>query len=524
MLLQNYIPILLICTHSSILVHSPVGSRLTVTEFEPRVEILRRLDVFSQHSRMLTIYDTDARFTRRQILSVGSLALGGLSLPALLAAESAGRARAISPGPVNGKLLTGKSVIFLFQQGGPSQFETFDPKMDAPSGIRTITGTTQTSVPGVVFGDTMPQLAQVAHQLTVVRSYQTGNATHNIRPIVGPESLNANIGSLYSRVAGTTHPVTAMPTNALLFPQSVSSDVPRGEGRGDLTATGTLGAAFAPFVPGGAGQLLQNLRLNLPPDRFQERQELRHQLDKIGHRFAAEPQFEKLDRDQQQACDVLLSGSVAHALDLSREDASRVAKYDTSRYAAADNWRSANRGQRGYYTGHARSLGKSLLLARRLCEAGCGFVTVHCGYEGVWDMHADANNLNINDGMQAVGRAFDHAVAAFVNDLEESGLSERILLIATGEMGRTPQINRNGGRDHWAKLTPLLLYGGGITRGKVIGQSTRDGGEPVADSVTTANLISTILHTVFNVGELRLKPGLGPISRLTEPAPIPGLF
>src|SRR4029078_5236116 len=104
-----------------------------------------------------------------------------------------------------------------------------------------------------------------------------------------------------------------------------------------------------------------------------------------------------------------------------------------SRYVAADNWSSANRGQRGYYTGHAKSLGKSLLLARRLCEAGCGFVTVHCGYEGVWDMHADGNNLNMKNGMQAVGTPFDHAVAAFVDDLEERGLADKILLIAAGE-------------------------------------------------------------------------------------------
>ena len=91
-------------------------------------------------------------------------------------------------------------------------------------------------------------------------------------------------------------------------------------------------------------------------------------------------------------------------------------------------------------------------------------------------------------------------------------------------MGRTPHINRNGGRDHWAKLAPLLLYGGGPTKGKVIGQSTRDGGEPVADGLSNANLISTILHTVFDVGQLRLQPGLGAISRLAEPVPIPGLF
>ncbi len=467
---------------------------------------------------MLTILDARSRSTRRELLSVGSLALGGLSLAEMFAAQRAfgSTRRAL-------ELLTGKSVIFLFQQGGPSQFETFDPKPEAPSGIRTVTGCVQTSLPGVPFGETMPQLATLADRLTVVRSFQTGNAGHNIRPIVGPESLNANLGSLYSRVAGTTHPVTAMPTNAVLFPQSVCNDVTKGEGRGDLLATGAFGGSYAPFVPGGSTQLLKDLRLNLPADRLQDRRELRSQLDQLGRRFSSEAQFDTLDQNQQQACDVLLSGSVADALDLTREAPELVTQYDTSRYVAKDNWRSAKRGERGYYTGHAKSLGKSMLLARRLCEAGCGFVTVHCGYEGVWDMHADGNNLNMQDGMQAVGRAFDHAVAAFIRDVEARGLSDRILLIATGEMGRTPRINKNGGRDHWAKLAPLLLYGGGLSPGHVVGQSTRDGGEPVSDPLTTENLISTILHAVFDVAQLRLETGLGTISQLAVPAPIAGL-
>ncbi|MCA9271253.1 MAG: DUF1501 domain-containing protein, partial [Planctomycetales bacterium] len=379
---------------------------------------------------------------------------------------------AVSPS----KLVTGKSVIFLFQQGGPSQFETFDPKMDAPLGIRTLTGAAQTSVPGVVFGDTLQQLSRVAHKLTVVRSFQTGNAGHNIKPIVGPESLNANIGALYSRMAGATHPVTSMPTNAVLFPQAVCDDVTKGSGRGDLAATGSVGAAYAPFIPGGSGELLRNLRLNLSSSRFQDRQSLRSKLDLLGRRFETEVNFESFDKNQQQACEVLLSGSVADALDLGNEDRATVERYDTARFVARDNWEKANRGKRGYYTGHAKSLGKSLLLARRLCEAGCGFVTVHSDYEGVWDMHADGNNLNMVDGMKAVGRSFDHAVAAFIEDVEQRGLSDRILLIACGEMGRTPRVNRNGGRDHWAKLAPLMMYGGGMAEGKVVGQSSRDGG------------------------------------------------
>lgn len=475
---------------------------------------------------MLDIFDSSSRCSRRRILSAGTLALGGLSLSSLCAARAAGRPAQKSSAPSNPKpsLLTGKSVIFLFQQGGPSQFETFDPKPTAPSEIRTVTGVAQTSLPGVFFGDTFAQLAPIAHKLAVVRSFQTGNATHNIRPIVGPETLGANLGVLYSRVAGATHPETAMPTSAVLLPQSVSNDVTKGQGRGDLTATGAVGAAYAPFLPGGTGQLLKNLRLDLPADRFEDRQELRSQLDQMARRFDVDSPFESFDRNQRQACEVLLSGSVADALDLSRESPELVARYDTSRYAARDDWRKANRGQRGYYSGHAKSLGKALLLARRLCEAGCGFVTVHCDYEGVWDMHADGNNLNMIDGMKAVGRSFDHAVAAFVEDVEARGLSDRILLIATGEMGRTPRLNRNGGRDHWAKLAPLMLYGGGVSAGKVIGQSTRDGGEPATDPQTSESLISTVLHATLDTAQLRLQPGLGAIGKLAEPSPIAGLF
>src|SRR3954453_13778197 len=127
--------------------------------------------------------------SRRGFLTLGTLGLGGLSLSSLMAGE--GR----RPSHV-----TGKSVIFLFQQGGPSQFETFDPKPDAPEGVRTITGTVPTTLPGVRFGDTMGRLARLAHKLTVVRSFQTNNAEHNIQPIVGPDTLQANVGSLFSRV------------------------------------------------------------------------------------------------------------------------------------------------------------------------------------------------------------------------------------------------------------------------------------------------------------------------------------
>jgi hypothetical protein len=464
---------------------------------------------------MLTITEAQRGMNRRAFLTIGSFGLGGLALPSLLT----GRALAGE----SSNLTTGKSVIFLFQQGGPSQFETFDPKMDAPEGTRTVTGDVQTSIPGIQFGDTMSKLAKIAHKLTIVRSFQTNNGGHNLQPIVGPDSLNANIGSLYSRVVGATRPESGMPSNTVVFPEAACAGVLKGKSRGDIAATGMLSSVHAPFIPGAGGQLQQNMRLALPKDRLADRQELLGELNRLNRQIETAGEQKMIDHLQKQAYQVLLSGGVADALDLSREDPKTVALYDTKSYTRPDNWSKVARGKAGMYTGNAKAIGKQLLLARRLCEAGCGYVTIHAGYDGVWDMHADGNNLNMKDGMEAVGTSFDHAVAAFVEDLEARGLRDKILLVCCGEMGRTPKLNKNGGRDHWGKLAPLLLYGGGVVP-QVIGRSTRDGGQPATEPLTPKHLISTILHTLFDVGRLRVAPSLAQVAKLAEHPPIPGVF
>lgn len=461
---------------------------------------------------MLTL-GTDRGMHRRDFLTLGSLALSGLSLPSLLAA------RAHAAG--SSKLLTGRSVIFLFLQGGPSQYETFDPKPELPDSMRTVTDLTSTSVPGLQFGSRLPRLAKLAHRFNVVRSFQTNNGGHNIQPIVSPASLNANIGCLYSRVAGATRPESGMPTNSVVFADAVDSTVLKGKARGDISATGALGAVHAPFIPGAGGQLQRNLRLNLPADRLAERTELLAQVDALAQQIEAADEFQAIDQLQKQAYRVLLSGGVADALDLSKEDSGTRERYDTSEFTRPDGWKKVNRGQKGMYNGYAQALGKQLLLARRLCEAGCGYVTIHAGYDGVWDWHADGNNLNAVEGAEACIPAFDHALAAFIEDCDARGLADKILLVATGEMGRTPKLNTRGGRDHWAKLAPLVLYGGGIAGGQVIGRSTRDGGEPSSDPINPKHLISTILRSLFHAGQLRLEPEFAAVSRLAEHPAIP---
>lgn len=461
---------------------------------------------------MLSLRESGS-LNRRSFLQIGSLGLGGMALPGLLAAQAAAAAQ--------GRPVKDKSVIFLFLHGGPSQFETFDPKMDAPAEIRSTTGEISTQLPGITFGSMLERLATLNDRFSIVRSYRTGDAKHDIKPIVGRPTHGANMGSLYARVAGTNHPESGMPLNVALFPRAVDmSTGPAVEQFGKFDAAGSLGSAYTPFVPGGGGNLQKDMQLNLARTRVDDRRNLLAGLDRL-QRDVDSGALVGLDRFQQQAFQTILGG-VAKAFDLSKEDPQTVARYDTAPLVRPEQiskkWNNYKR-----YVDNAKSLGKLLLLARRLCEAGCGFVTVTTDF--VWDWHADSNNAGCEEGMRYTGQPFDYAVSAFLEDIRERGLEDQILLVAGGEMGRTPRINKNGGRDHWGGLSPLLLAGGGLHRGQVIGQSTRDGGEPLSEPVEMDHLVATIMHTLLDIGQVRLLTGLPQdlLRTLTTGTPIPGL-
>ncbi|MEX2121617.1 MAG: DUF1501 domain-containing protein [Pirellulales bacterium] len=463
---------------------------------------------------MLRVSDANRRRGRREFLRIGGLTLGGLSLPAWMAGR-AGAAQGLPP-------ITGKSVIFLFLQGGPSQIETFDPKLTAPADVRSATGEVSTTIPGITFGGSFPRLARLADRVAVIRSYVTGDGNHDIKPIVGRDTFGANLGSLYSRVAGANDPLSGMPTNAALFPQAVDpSTQPPLTAFGRFDATGGLGSGYAPFVPGAGGGMQQDLELKLPVERLGDRRALLAELDRVRWSLDAGGALQGLDSIRQQAFSTLLGG-VAGAFDLSKEDPRLVERYDTAPLVRPDQisreWNNYN-----HYVDNAKSLGKLLLLARRLCEAGCGFVTVTTSF--VWDMHADVNNAGVEEGMRYMGLPLDHAVSAFLEDVAARGLSEKILLVCSGEMGRTPRINNKGGRDHWGSLAPLLLAGGGLQMGQVIGQSTRDAGEPLSQPFGIKNLVATILHTLVDPGELRTMRGMPNevIEAATGAEPIAGL-
>ena len=464
---------------------------------------------------MLSFWDRDSRLGRRCFLQAGALAGTGFGLQSLLQA-----AAAATPG--SGSVLRDRAVIFLFLHGGPSQTETFDPKMTAPVGIQSATGELQTAVPGVTFGGTFPLLAARASRFTVVRSFVTGDGNHDIKPVLGRHSLDANIGSLYSRVAGTNRTGTGIPTNVALFPQAVVPEAqPFVKSFGDFTSAGKLGGGYRPFVPGGGGEAQENMQLQLDRGRLDDRRALLTQLDGLRQNADRGGLLAGMDRVRQQAFETLVGGA-AKAFDLSKEDPRLVARYDTASLLRPDDI-SRRWNNHKNYVDNVQSLGKLLLLARRLCEAGCGFVTVTTNF--VWDMHADANNAGVEEGMGYMGRPLDHALAAFLDDLHDRGLQDRILLVACGEMGRTPRINGSGGRDHWGGLAPLLVAGGGYPGGMVIGQSSRDAGEPASSPITIPSLVSTILHNVFDVGALRLASGVPReiTQQLAAAPPIPEL-
>ncbi|MBT7742507.1 MAG: DUF1501 domain-containing protein [Opitutae bacterium] len=441
---------------------------------------------------------SDSSFGRRDFLRVGSLGLGGLSLPDFLRAEEALKSV--------GGIAKDKAVIFLFMHGGPSQFETFDPKMDAPLGVRSATGEIKTKIPGITFGPTFEKLAKLNDKFSIVRSFTTQSAAHDSKPIVSKEySSGAQNGAHYAKVAGASHPQLGMPRNVWLHPQAVDAEASDPIMKlGKFDETGPLGSSFEPFQPSGNGDLRRDMQLTVNPDRLDDRHALLASLSNFRRQIESGSLTEGLDKLQSQAFETL-TGGISEAFDVSKEDAKTLERYDTAGLIDPRNiskrWNNQKR-----YANHVKNLGKLLLLARRLAERGAGFITVSTDF--VWDMHADNNNATMTEGMDYVGRPFDHAVSAFIEDVEARGLQEKILLVCCGEMGRSPKINGKGGRDHWAGSAPLLIYGGGLQMGQVVGSSTKDGGEPASDRVTIPNLYATIMETILDVGTLRSTPGI----------------
>lgn len=460
---------------------------------------------------MLTIFHGN----RRGFLQVGTAALGGVTLADLL------RVRAAEGRPV----LQDRAVVVLNLQGGPTQFETFDPNMQAPSEIRSTTGETSTSLPGVTFGGTLPRLAGLADKLAVIRSYRHGISSHGpaaMHVMAGGNPTGAMMGALYSRIAGLTDPASGMPRNTLVTAHTVGEKYKQQKlytNTGRLSQTGTLPDVYRPFDPSAGGQVIENMQLKIARERLDDRRLLLGGLDSLRRRLETGGLADTAGRFQQQAFDVLLKG-VSEAFDLSKESRRTLDRYDTGEMGPTDGARKRN----SYAAMFSPvALGRQMLFARRLVEAGCGFVTVG---NGGWDMHGGGKEFTIDDGLATLLPAVDKAASAFIEDLYERGLEKKILLVITGEFGRTPRINKNGGRDHWGNLCTLAFAGGGLKTGQVIGHSDRTGSRPAFDPISSSNVLATIMHSLFHIGELRVQANLPRDLEqiVVNSTPIPGLL
>ena len=455
---------------------------------------------------------------RRGFLKIGTAAFGGLTLANLLQAKATAAAS-------GGSFLRDRAVVVLNLQGGPTQFETFDPNMQAPREIRSITGEIPTTLPGITFGGTLPKLAGLADSLAVIRSYRHGISSHGpaaMHVMAGGNPTGAQMGSIYSRIAGLTDPSSGMPRNMLVTAHSVGDEFKKKKlytNVGRLSQTGTLPDVYRPFDPSAGGEIVDNMKLRIARNRLDDRRGLLTGLDSLRRQYSDTGLADASGRFQQQAFDVLLKG-VARAFDLGQEKPETLARYDTSMMETTDAVKKRN----SYGAMFSPvALGRQMLFARRLIESGCGFVTVG---NGGWDMHGGGKEFRVDDGLATLLPAVDKAASAFIEDIQQRGLSEKVLLVITGEFVRTPRINKNGGRDHWGNLCTLAFAGGGLKTGQVVGRSDRTGSRPASQPISSSQVLSTIMHSLFDIGQLRVQADLPKDLEqiVVNQQPIPELF
>ena len=468
--------------------------------------------------------------SRRDFLRVGSLGLGSLTLSGLLANQAfAVRSRA--------DYVRDKAVVLLYMSGGASHIETFNPNMDAPSPYNSMTGEVSSSLSGVTFGGTFPTLAKWAHKMAIVRSFSHPIGGHEQAHVhvlsggtdpKGQATEGRSIGSLCARIRGANHLKTGFPTYALLAHPEKDGQYRKELGRVVKGSwPGDLGPSYAPFIrqdelsrsekdkgfrqssDNGKGSIADDMQMNLSRERLENRKALLASIDGLRREADAAGALAAADEYEQRALDLIL-GSASETFDLTKEKPKVLEAYDTSAMKI------------GHKVFRKSTLGHQMLLARRMVESGAGFVTVH---SAGWDMHADGNNPGMVKGMNMLGWTVDKAVSAFLQDLEDRGLSDKVLLVLTGDFGRTPTINKRGGRDHWAKLGTLAFAGGGLPMGQVIGKADRRNGEPADNPISPNMMMGTILHTLFDFGELRIAQGIPTdvVKRVEDAHPIPEL-
>jgi hypothetical protein len=411
---------------------------------------------------MLTIYDgQQSRFcdgiSRRNFLKIGALGLGGLTLPQLLQAEAQ-----------SGIRRSHKAVIMIFLPGGPSHQDMFDLKMDAPSEIRGEFKPISTNVPGLQICEHLPLMAKMMDKMTVIRSIVGADGDHDAFQCLTGRSLRnpppggwPSLGAVVSKLQG--------PVNQTI-PPFVGLSPKMGEMRWARSGDpGFLGVSHAPFKPNGAGK--GDLVLNgVTLDRLSDRRALLEGFDRFRRDVDSSGMMEGLDAFNEQAFGVLTSSELLRALDIEKEDPKVRASYGKGDPKNRDDG--------------GPKLMEHFLIARRLVEAGSRCVTLAFSR---WDHHGD-NFGALRQDLPLL----DRGVTALIEDIHQRGLDKDVSVIVWGEFGRTPIINKDGGRDHWPRVSCGVLAGGGMKTGQVIGATDRLGGEAVERPVRFGEVFATL--------------------------------
>lgn len=429
------------------------------------------------------------RISRREWLRVGGLGAMGLSLSSLLRAGQSTQTRSAPPMNLRGATFgRAKNVIFLWLQGGPPQHETFDPKPDAPVDIRGPFRPIATNVPGIRFCELLPRTSAYADKLAVVRSLYTSDDNHDVSGYwvltgypYGPGSarqIKPNDWPYFGSIVKMLKPSERLPAlTSVWLPDMMRLNdnvTPAGQ------TAGFLGRMWETerFVGDPASPMYRIEGLDptadLSPARLNRRRDLLAQVDTHFRTVERGGTVEAWDRLSQHAFELVTSGAARAAFDLRREPEQVRDRY-------------------GRY-----SWGQSVLLARRLIEAGVRLVHVNWVREPgdsavdnpMWDTHAQ----NADRLQDCLCPQFDVTFVALLDDLEQRGLLDETLVVVIGEFGRTPRINGLGGRDHWGRVFSFAMAGAGIAGGQVLGASDRLGSDPALDPLRPHDLTATIFY------------------------------
>ena len=430
------------------------------------------------------------RCSRRDLVQVGALGALGLTLGDALALRAAGAT-----------VRDDYSAILLWLTGGPSQFDTFDPKPDAPAEVRGPFQPLPTNVDGIRFTNAFPKIARHADKLAVLRSvyhpldhhvlaqgWMTAGRVHDT---VNYPPMGSVLASLYPG-DGTLPPFVTVPRMKLIDGYNETQH---------FQTAGDLGPAFNPLIPDGMpgepGFAVRDLGLPDAVDagRFDRRTRLLARVDPPLRADGPRSQRLGLQTVYDRAFDLIHSSRVRQAFDLDQEAAKLRDDY----------------GRNGF--------GQSALLARRLVERGVRYVTVNWPSYYAWDHHG-----SVEGGIKSTGGTLDSALSALLQDLTDRGLLERTLVLVMGEFGRTPKLNKDAGRDHWVGVMSVLMAGARIRGGQVYGSSTNDG-YPDEKPLHARDMVATAYAAMGINTELSLETMIGrPINILPESQPVPQLL